>query len=74
VWFGWDPAAEFARIWTVGGRMLPTPEETQLQLQEEQRLRQEAEQRAAEEARARQKAEARAAALAAELERLRRGG
>jgi Uma2 family endonuclease len=59
VWFGWDPGAEFVRIWTVDGRILPTPEEWEQQLQEEQRLRQEA--------------EARAAALAAELERLRGG-
>jgi Uma2 family endonuclease len=88
VWFGWDPDAEFVRIWTVDGRMLPTVEEREQQLkeaeqrareeqrlrEEEQRLRQEAEQRAGEEARARQEAEARAAALAAELERLRGRG
>jgi Uma2 family endonuclease len=58
VWFGWDPA-EFVRIWTSEGRLLPTPQEREQQLQEERRLRQEAEVRAAE--------------LAAELERLRRG-
>jgi Uma2 family endonuclease len=66
VWFGWDPAAEFVRIWTSDGRMLPKPEEREQQLQE-------AEQRAQEEQRLRQEAEARAAALAAELERLRGG-
>jgi hypothetical protein len=66
VWFGWDLTAEFVRIWDEKGRMLPTPEEQREQLAE-------AEQRVTEEARLRQEAEERAAALAAELERLRRG-
>jgi hypothetical protein len=64
--FGWDPRAEFVRIWSVDGRMLPTEQEREQQLQE-------AEQRAQEEQRLRQEAEARAATLAAELERLRGG-
>jgi Uma2 family endonuclease len=81
VWFGWDSDAEFVRIWTVDGRMLPKPEEREQQLQEaeqraqeEQRLRQEEQRLRQEEQRLRQEAEARAAALAAELERLRGGG
>lgn len=73
VWFGWDPSAEFVRIWTAVGRMLPTPQEREKQLQEEQRLRQEEQRLRQEEQRLRQEAEARAAALAAELERLRGG-
>jgi len=85
-WFGWGPEEAFVRIWTADGRMLLTAEEKNQRLQEdaarrqeaeqraqeEHRLRQEAEQRLHEERRLRQEAEARAAALAAELERLRR--
>jgi Uma2 family endonuclease len=74
VWFGWDPAAGFVRIWTSVGRVLPTAQEREQQLQkaeqraqEEQRLRQE-------EQRLRQEAEAKAASLTAELERLRGRG
>jgi septin family protein len=75
VWFGWDPAEPFVRIWTSDGRMLSTPEEKQQQLeeaafqaeearrlrQEEQRLRQEEQRLRQEEQRLRQEAEQRAA-------------
>jgi Uma2 family endonuclease len=87
VWFGWDTLKPLVRIWTAGGRMLPTAEEKEEQLQEEaarrleaeQQLQEEAarrleaEQQLQEEAARRLEAEARAAALAAELERLRGG-
>jgi Uma2 family endonuclease len=87
LWFGWGAQERLVRIWTADGRMLPTAEEKEQRLQEDAARRQEAEQRAQEEQRLRQEAEqrlqmaeqraqeaeARAAALAAELERLRRG-
>jgi Uma2 family endonuclease len=34
LWFGWDPEAAFVRIWTAGGRMLPTVEEREQRLHE----------------------------------------
>jgi Uma2 family endonuclease len=85
--FGWDAATEFVRVWDQDGRMMPTLEERHAELEAEHglrlaaeeraateaRARAEAERRADEEARARREAEERAAALAAELERLRRG-
>jgi Uma2 family endonuclease len=74
VWFGWDPGAEFVRIWSVDGRMLPTEQERELLLQEAEQRAQEEQQLRQEEQQLRLEAEARAAALAAELERLRGGG
>jgi len=67
LWFGWGHDERFVRIWTADGRMLPTQEE-------QRRLVEEAEQRAAEADQRARRAEQRAAELAAELERLRRGG
>lgn len=81
VQFAWDTDREFVRIWGADGRRMPTAEELLQERQEaeeraahEARQRQTAEERAEREARQRREAEARAAALAAELERLRRGG
>jgi Uma2 family endonuclease len=67
VWFGWDAAESFVRIWSGDGRMLSTPEEKEQQLQEaevqaqeERRLRQEEQRLRQEEQRLRQEAEQRA--------------
>lgn len=59
MWFGWDPERALVRIWDQQGRMLPTPEEMESDLERERELRMAAEQRTAE--------------LSAEIERLRRG-
>jgi Uma2 family endonuclease len=88
LWFGWDPAREFVRIWTADGRLLPTVEEVQEQAEQAELRAQSAELRAqsaelhAEEVREqREQAESRAhaaeqriAELTVELERLRAAG
>jgi len=55
--FGWDTVKPLVRIWTAGGRMLPTAEEMEEQLQDEAARRLAAEQQLQEEARRRLQAE-----------------